>query len=109
MNAQSGNEQTSTGQGSFTILYLVFGAAGGLHPQDVAKLYLGDDPLGVLSRLNFVYTKPTFKRSREVVAAASVVAPVVFGLETSLSDVFLRVHKAVSVNFCCSHRPVTFF
>ena len=76
---------TVDGTRSFTIPYPFFGAAGVLHPQDVAKLHLEDDPLGVLSRLNFVHTMPTFKRAREVEAAASVVAPGTFGLETSLS------------------------
>ena len=88
-NAQNGNKQPSMGQGG----------SQALHPQDVAKLYLEVDPLGVLSRLNFVCTKATFKRARKIKAAARVE-------ETSVSDVFMRVHEAASVSCCCIQTPM---
>ena len=44
-------QTTNDGTRSFTIPFPSFGATGALHLQDVAKHYLEDDPLGVLSRL----------------------------------------------------------
>ena len=82
---------TMDGTRSFTIYHRFFGTPGAVHPPDVATLYLEIDPLGVVYRISFFYTHPTFRRAREVEEAAHILAPAPFGLETSLSHMFMRI------------------
>ena len=56
--------------------------------EDVLELYALNDPLGVRGRLGLFYARPTFKRAREVEAAAVAVAPQRRGLEALIKPNF---------------------
>ncbi len=87
---------------TFAVECPFFLAAGALHVEDVLELYALNDPLGVRGRLGLFYARPTFKRAREVEAAAVAVAPQRRGLEALLQTKFRSAWHAHDPLHCAS-------
>ena len=79
---------------SFVIPFPSFQAIGGVHLQDIMEVYVGDDALGVQGRAGFVYTRPAFKRAREIRSASVTLQQSRFSLEEHLADIFQRAYNA---------------
>ncbi len=83
----------------FTNYFPYLSVCGALHFQDVAKLFSGDDPLGLLGRLSFVFTTPEFVDLEHLEAANALTNPIFGHLEQSLAVVFRRIHEAHSCDW----------
>ena len=100
---------TVDGTRSFTIPYPFFGAARVIHPQDVAKLYLEDDPLVSCPGSTSCTPCPRSSVPEKLRLLQAWWLLELSGWKPrSLSDVFMRVHGAVFVKFLCNQTPLTF-
>lgn len=74
MTTASARRSTVNAERTFVVSFPFFLASGALHIEDVLELYVSGDPLGIRGRLGLFYARATFKRAREVEAAAAAIS-----------------------------------
>lgn len=103
-------------QRGFNMPFPLFSVCGALHLHDVAHLYTQDDPLGVRSRVSYMYCRPAWEMAEELEDANNVHNPD-RRIVTQEAGVFLRCfqqhhpqyapHDTFEWNKGCPLRPYT--
>jgi len=83
---------------SFSMYYPFFAVFAAVHLGDLAAVFGSDDTQGIRGRARFFYTRPCFKRAREI-RDANEAHNAGWKYVDTVADAFMRIHKAHSLDY----------